>query len=200
MRRPTPARRCYARCYWSIPGDWVPAEIDDQFLLGRDLLVAPIFADTEDHVTRRAYLPGDANWYDWWTGTLHDGRQWIETTAPPGRLPLFARAGTAIPLAEPRQSIGDGQGRRDAAAPVRPEGWGHWRQHRVGRRRTDGRRAGARRPESSLLPGGHPRGRSAVLRLSVCQPAQPCWTPPRQTSRWSRATACCQGRAHPGPA
>ena len=85
-------------------------EIDDQLMLGRDLLLAPIFSDSADPVTRRVYLPGFANWYDWWTGTLYDGRQWIETTAPLNRLPIFVRAGTAIPLADPREagSLSDG--------------------------------------------------------------------------------------------
>jgi alpha-glucosidase (family GH31 glycosyl hydrolase) len=79
-------------------------EIDDQLMLGRDLLLAPIFSDSEEPVTRRVYLPGYANWYDWWTGALYDGRQWIETTVPLGRLPLYVRAGTAIPLADPREA------------------------------------------------------------------------------------------------
>ena len=75
--------------------------VDDQLMLGRDLLLAPIFSDAEEPVTRRVYLPGFANWYDWWTGTLYEGRQWIETTASLERLPLYVRAGTAIPLTDP---------------------------------------------------------------------------------------------------
>ncbi|HZO33072.1 MAG TPA: TIM-barrel domain-containing protein [Chloroflexota bacterium] len=88
---------------------WDPeaVEIDDQYLLGRDLLVAPVFSDAAEPVTRRVYLPAYANWYDWWTGTLHEGRQWVETTVPLGRVPLYVRAGTAIPLADPRQAGGD---------------------------------------------------------------------------------------------
>jgi hypothetical protein len=88
---------------------WDPeaVDVDDQFLLGRDLLVAPIFSDSEEPVTRRVYLPAYANWYDWWTGTLYEGRQWIETTAHLSRVPLYVRAGTAIPLADPRPAGGD---------------------------------------------------------------------------------------------
>ena len=85
---------------------WDPeaVEIDDQFLLGRDLLVAPVFSDSAEPVTRRVYLPAYANWYDWWTGMLHEGRQWVETTVPLGRVPLYVRAGTTIPLADARPS------------------------------------------------------------------------------------------------
>jgi alpha-glucosidase (family GH31 glycosyl hydrolase) len=88
---------------------WDPdaVEIDDQFLLGRDLLVAPIFSDSLEPVTRRVYLPAYANWYDWWTGRLSEGKQWVETTAPIDRIPLYVRAGTVIPLTDPKSSIGD---------------------------------------------------------------------------------------------
>jgi hypothetical protein len=81
-------------------------EIDDQLLLGRDLLVAPIFSDSLEPVTRRVYLPAYANWYDWWTGTLYEGKQWVETTAPLDRIPLYVRAGTVIPLTAPDAPIG----------------------------------------------------------------------------------------------
>jgi alpha-glucosidase (family GH31 glycosyl hydrolase) len=85
-------------------------EIDDQFLLGRDLLVAPVFSDSVEPVTRRVYLPAYANWYDWWTGTLHEGKRWVETTVPLDRVPIYVRAGTAIPLADPQPDSGEAQG------------------------------------------------------------------------------------------
>lgn len=83
-------------------------EVDDQLMLGRDLLLAPIFSDSTEPVTRRVYLPDFANWYDWWTGALYDGRQWIETTAPLDRAPLFVRAGAAIPLTDPHDDAREG--------------------------------------------------------------------------------------------
>jgi alpha-glucosidase len=88
---------------------WDPeaVDLDDQYLVGRDLLVAPVFSDAPGPVTRRVYLPAYANWYDWWSGTLHEGRQWIETTVPRERVPLYVRAGTAIPVADPPTSAGD---------------------------------------------------------------------------------------------
>ena len=36
-----------------------------------------------------------------------EGGQWIEEVCPPERLPLYVRAGTAIPLADPRPAIAD---------------------------------------------------------------------------------------------
>ena len=88
--------------------DETAAAIDDQYLLGRDLLVAPIFSEQTGPVSRRVHLPRYANWYDWWTGEMFEGGQWVETTSPLERLPLYARAGTAIPLADPRPPADDG--------------------------------------------------------------------------------------------
>jgi hypothetical protein len=80
--------------------------IDDQYLLGRDVLVAPIFDDTDGDAARRVYLPRYAHWYDWWTGQFFEGGQWLDVAAPLERIPLYARAGTAIPIGDARDTIG----------------------------------------------------------------------------------------------
>lgn len=97
--------------------DAAAAAVDDQFLLGRDVLVAPICSEAAGTVARSVRLPQYANWYDWWTGDFHQGGQTIEVAAPPDRLPIFARAGTVIPLARPAADDADGAG-NDSAAEV----------------------------------------------------------------------------------
>ncbi|HEY5706114.1 MAG TPA: glycoside hydrolase family 31 protein [Terrimicrobiaceae bacterium] len=69
--------------------------IDDQYLFGSDLLVAPIFraGDTSRHV----YLPA-GSWQDWRSGEIITGRRWISAPAPLSSIPLYARGGTVIPL------------------------------------------------------------------------------------------------------
>jgi alpha-glucosidase len=70
-------------------------DVDDQYLFGRDLIVAPV---TEAGMTSRSvYLPA-GDWYDWHTGERHAGRQRITVPTPLERIPLFARAGAAIPM------------------------------------------------------------------------------------------------------
>jgi alpha-D-xyloside xylohydrolase len=75
------------------PGAWLPA---DQFMLGPDLLVAPV---TAPRVTsRRVYLPAGAAWVERATGHLHDGGRTVDAVAPIERIPLFQREGSADPF------------------------------------------------------------------------------------------------------
>jgi len=84
-------------CY-EYPDDPACAGVDDQFLVGRDILVAPIVH--EGATSRRVYLPAGA-WCDYRTGERFHGPSEIEVIAPIDRLPLFARGGAAIPTQEP---------------------------------------------------------------------------------------------------
>jgi alpha-glucosidase len=75
--------------------DGTVRDLDDQYLLGRDLLVAPLY---EAGVTaRQVYLP-EGTWYDWHTGERHDGGRWLLAEAPMDRIPLYARGGAVIPM------------------------------------------------------------------------------------------------------
>ncbi|MDU6079169.1 MAG: glycoside hydrolase family 31 protein [Pantoea sp.] len=70
---------------------------NDDFLLGRDLLVASVVE--EGSREREVYLPRNAHgWYDWHSGQWLAGGQTVTLDAPLDRLPLLARAGSAIPL------------------------------------------------------------------------------------------------------
>ena len=46
--------------------DRVARSLTDQFMLGENILVAPVF--TPDIKSRKVYLPGPATWTDMWTG------------------------------------------------------------------------------------------------------------------------------------
>ncbi len=67
----------------------------DEFLLGDNLLVAPIL--DKGAIKRDVYLPR-GKWYDYWTFQAVDGGKPFSTDAPLDRLLLFARAGAVIPL------------------------------------------------------------------------------------------------------
>ena len=74
------------------------AECDD-FLLGRDLLVASVVEPGARQ--RRVWLPANQDgWYDFYSHQWYAGGQWIVLDAPLEKLPLLVRAGTALPLSE----------------------------------------------------------------------------------------------------
>ena len=79
---------------YAYPADPTTHHIDDQYLLGPDLLVAPMF---QPQGTRKVYLP-DGGWYDYWTDRRFDGPRWIDYEANLETLPMFARAGAVIPM------------------------------------------------------------------------------------------------------
>jgi alpha-D-xyloside xylohydrolase len=86
------------------PDDPAAWHADLEYLLGPDLLVAPM---TDPSGTRTVYLPG-GDWVDWWSGTVHTGRFYLRVSQPLERVPLFARAGAVIPVVEPGVTVGDG--------------------------------------------------------------------------------------------
>ncbi len=47
----------------------------------------------------RVSLPGNGAWFDFWRGASYPAGQAIRTPVSPGLLPLFARAGSILPLA-----------------------------------------------------------------------------------------------------
>jgi alpha-glucosidase len=70
-------------------------DLDDQYLFGRDLLVAPVVRPGE--TSRQVYLPA-GDWYDWHTDDLVGGSRFHIATTPMERIPLYARGGAVIPL------------------------------------------------------------------------------------------------------
>lgn len=72
----------------------------DEYLWGRDLLVAPV--TVKGAKERKVYLPR-GQWYDWWTNELRQGGQEIVRAVDLATMPLYVRAGAIIPLDPVRQ-------------------------------------------------------------------------------------------------
>jgi alpha-glucosidase len=70
-------------------------DIDDQFLLGHDLLVAPVTGP--GMTARQVYLPA-GDWYDWHSGELVGGTRFAVAETPMDRIPIYARGGAVIPM------------------------------------------------------------------------------------------------------
>ena len=81
--------------------------IDDQFMLGPHILVAPVLE--EGAVSRKVYLP-EGVWYDLWTGVRIEGKGTLTVEAPLERMPIFLQAGAIIPTGHPVQHTGEDLG------------------------------------------------------------------------------------------
>ncbi|CAH0211097.1 Alpha-xylosidase BoGH31A [Massilia sp. Bi118] len=94
--------------WFAYPGDTRAALVDDQFLLGADLLVAPVLR--EGQRKREVYFPKGDAWLDWWDGSRHEGGSAAMIAAPLDRLPLFVRAGASVPVSGVVQHTGEMKG------------------------------------------------------------------------------------------
>ncbi|MFB8178698.1 TIM-barrel domain-containing protein [Streptomyces sp. NPDC055966] len=83
--------------FLEFPEDRTAWSVDDSYLFGRDLLVAPVL--TAGARARTAYLPAGATWTDAWTGTAYAGGTAVTVDAPLDRIPLFLRDGAVLPIA-----------------------------------------------------------------------------------------------------
>ena len=81
-----------------FPDDPATAETEYEYLLGDRLLVAPVV--TEGATTRALYLP-KGDWVNYWTGEIVEGGREVTVAAPLEEIPIFVKAGSAIPFTRP---------------------------------------------------------------------------------------------------
>ncbi|HCM60309.1 MAG TPA: hypothetical protein DIS74_08065 [Bacteroidales bacterium] len=93
------------RAMWiHYPGDRKALGKGDQYLWGRDLLIAPVYRPGAR--TRTVYLP-EGNWYDWFTNTLISGGSDYTRQVDLETMPIFVRAGSIIPVDPVRQYVSE---------------------------------------------------------------------------------------------
>jgi alpha-glucosidase len=90
--------------FWHHPDDPRAAAIEDQLLVGRDLLVAPVLERGARE--REVYLPAGV-----WTALDDDARyvgpRSVRVAAPLERIPVFVRGGTVLPTRSAVQHVGE---------------------------------------------------------------------------------------------
>ena len=97
-----PPLRALVCDYQDQPESW---EIDDEYLFGDSIIVAPIMVDDagNDPGKRDVWLP-EGEWYDFFTGErVPSGKRTVETAG----IPVFVKGGTILPLAKPVQHVAD---------------------------------------------------------------------------------------------
>jgi alpha-glucosidase len=112
--------------FWHHQDDPVAADLGDQFLLGRNLLVAPVIR--QGAVARSVYLPA-GDWFEFWSGERLAGGRHVIASAPLEILPLYARAGALLPFRDVQQSVGE-KPLREVLLHLWPGGMDslHWRE------------------------------------------------------------------------
>ncbi len=89
------------RAMWlHYPDDDKCRSIGDQYLWGRDMLIAPVHE--KGAVNRVVYLP-KGEWYDWWTNEKQRGNRTIVRLVDLSIMPIYVRAGAIIPFDQVRQ-------------------------------------------------------------------------------------------------
>lgn len=82
--------------FYDFPQDADCWAVEDQFMFGPDLLVAPVLY--EGVRSRKVYLPAGTRWRDAWTDEKLEGGQWIVADAPLERIPLYLRGDQILPI------------------------------------------------------------------------------------------------------
>ena len=89
------------RALWlHYPDDPTAVARGDEYLWGRDILVAPVVE--KGATSRKLYLPR-GSWFDFWTDERTDGGREIDRAVDLGTTPLYVRAGAIIPMGPVKQ-------------------------------------------------------------------------------------------------
>jgi len=95
----------FMRCLWiHYPEDPEALSCEDEYLWGRDILVAPVVE--KGATKRRLYLP-EGRWYDFWSNTPVMGKQKITRYVDLATMPIYVRAGAIIPFGPVIQSTAE---------------------------------------------------------------------------------------------
>lgn len=92
-----------------FPQDVLARTLVDEFMLGPQILVAPVVHYQQR--TREVYLPGAGPWFDLWTGKLappaNGAGAFVQAEAPYDSIPVYIRGGSILPLGPDVQYIGE---------------------------------------------------------------------------------------------
>lgn len=90
--------------FFEFPADETSWQIEDEYMFGSNLLVAPIFETGKN--SRKVYLPPGA-WIDYQTGKTYEGARWEKIEA--GEIPviLLVKNQTVLPHVKPTQNTSE---------------------------------------------------------------------------------------------
>ena len=77
-----------------FPGDPDAWHVEDEFLFGPDLLIAPVLEPAASG--RDVFLPAGRTWISAWSGDRHDGGSTVRVPVSPDRIPVFVSEGAEV--------------------------------------------------------------------------------------------------------
>jgi alpha-D-xyloside xylohydrolase len=85
------------------PKDEKLLKVDDQYMIGDRMMVAPLFAGEPE---RKVVLPA-GNWHDFWTGEALEGGTELTVAAETEKIPVYVKAGSLVPWADAGLNVQD---------------------------------------------------------------------------------------------
>ncbi|PWB52973.1 MAG: alpha-glucosidase [Anaerolineales bacterium] len=83
--------------FWNDQENQSSWDIEDEFMLGDALLIAPIVHPGE--ISRKVVLPAGL-WYSYWDDQQHQGPCQVEIHTTPDTIPIFVKGGSVLPTQE----------------------------------------------------------------------------------------------------
>ena len=90
--------------FFEFPNDETSWMIEDEYMFGANLLVAPVFETGK--TSRKVYLPPGA-WIDYQTGKVYEGARWHEIAAGEIPIVLLVKNHSVVPHVKPAQNTGE---------------------------------------------------------------------------------------------
>ena len=104
--------------YLEYPQDANVRFVEDEYLFGDSLLIAPVLKPLSRSRIRRVYLPKGV-WFDYWTHERIDSHgEWIEREIDLATMPIYVKQGTELKYCDANESLINGMGQI-----VRVEKW-----------------------------------------------------------------------------
>lgn len=80
--------------FYDVPSDMKSWDIEDEYMFGPDVLVAPVLYAGETE--RKVYLPKGSRWKNYWTGEVVKGGSSVVVSTPIEQIPVFTRNGREL--------------------------------------------------------------------------------------------------------
>jgi alpha-D-xyloside xylohydrolase len=94
------------------PDDPQVSTVDDQYLMGDRIMVAPLFAGESQ---RKVVFPSGTDWHDFWTGEVVRGGSTITVGRSTPDIPVYVKAGSIMPWADVGPHTGTPESRKVTA-------------------------------------------------------------------------------------